>query len=353
MWYVSSFILNLINSPVAKMIRDYLKTIKYGIRSPREPSSLRNTLTHRRDAVEYSKSMIAARLAQPYSTPPLCTVIFELVGISTDRMVCYELAPRSGDFPKGTFRIAYHRAYPCTQASHSVTTFLESNLSFRGKFKTGVSIRHMPRLKGIPEHSLRILPLFQERRSPVRLPQNIICNIAKYAVRGHGHGWRTALLKYGLVSRSWSCVHSLFFDIYSSINNDKATAASVASSLERRPGWERFMHRFTPWNLAIDETNDGGFLASSQALVKILSLAISLRDINVQCMHESMLQELVHALEKLRKVQRFMVSGHPGSWVASSKSMSVDNVQTVIARWSNLRACEIHSIPEDEGVMMQ
>lgn len=60
---------------------------------------MRNLLTCQRNARTYSDSIRATHSAKPNNTLPLCTVLFEIVDISTDKMIRFGLVPRFGDMP--------------------------------------------------------------------------------------------------------------------------------------------------------------------------------------------------------------------------------------------------------------
>lgn len=224
-----------------------------------------------------------------------------------------------------------------------MVTFLVSNLDFQGLPKPGVSIRRIPRLRGIPDYSFRILPLFRERQSSVQLPPDIIRHIVGYAVRDHGLGWRATLLTYGLVSKAWSCVYQLFFDILTYNTPDMATATAVAHSLEMRPERGHFLRSFSPGYFDMDCTDEASYLTSCQGLVKILSITTSVREVYLTCIHSSALQELKRALSKLRKVDTLRIRGGLGGKI-TSRQLSVDEIQTAIAPWSELRSCKLSAI---------
>lgn len=315
------------------MIRDCLKPSKYKIKQSGEPASARNILARRRNVVEESELIRAVHSDKPRNALPLCTVVFEMVYLSYATTKCYELAPRLGAAPDGTFRIVYRRAYPCTQTSHSVLAFLESSVSFRGNL-----LMSSPKPPiGIPHHSLRILPLFRERRPAAQLPPSIICQIVEYAVRGHWQAdWRVALANYGLVCKSWSCVYRLFFEINSTQKPGmKAPAAAVARWLESCP-----KHRGLVRGVAADHFQAGSCeLTGSRDLVTILSLATSVTEVHLGDVEAAVVPDLVSALVKLRKVAKF--SFRKGNGWDRGLPLSINDMQTAIGHWPDLRACSI------------
>lgn len=337
------------------MIKDCLETKRYGIQQPHiAHRRYRSILSHQYDTIDESKHMLERHdrlgsVDMRHNILPLCTAVFELIDISTDILLSVKLIPRPAISGGDNLRIAYNRAHPCTQTSHSMIAFLETNLSFHGIRNPSLYIRHGPRRAGIVAHSLRILPIFEERPPAVYLPPSVIRQIVRNSVKSKSRGWRAALLSCGLVCRSWSHTLDLFFDLQSRYDQDKTTAVAVAHSLEFRPDRARLIRKFcSEYFQKYTSTDNETFLILSQALLTILTMAKSTKDIYMDPIHGSLLPNYIQALCQLRKVKRCVLNGTSGFLQSSNdidigirRCMCLADIQKIITNWSDLRKLEI------------
>lgn len=321
---------------VAKKIKDLLHTwkFKYAIK---EPHGIRDVFVRHRNIVEQSKHISNRSHGHdiPYKDLPICTVVFELVDVSTAATHLVDLVPRRNTAQlDDIFRIGYTRTYPCTQTSHSVRLHLVTNILFP------VTQSARPRRRGrCPYfHSLRILPIHCERPPFVKFPPNIITQIASYAISGQAP-WRSTLASLSLVCKSWSHVTDLFFRRYTSTNDDKPTAIAVARSLESRPERGQLIRQFHTKNYYQNRNEDNEeHLGRCIALLRIITLATSITDVIIRKIHASALEGFVHGLSQLRKVERLTAHGSPPKDLKPLDPIfRVDDVQTFIAKWPCLQ----------------
>lgn len=319
--------------------------IEQHVKSP----SIRELFARHRNVVERSKQISDKRHGSIIQDAlPICTIIFELIDTSTDVISFADLVQLPGSIPNDTFRIAYNRTYPSTEISHSVRLFLGTDISFRGIIKSPPPGRICHRHPHLYSYDVRVLPICGKRPPFAKLSPNIILRIARYAVGHHGPSrWRSALLSLGLVSKSWSHVLDIFFRLHDS-NCDKPTAMGVARSLELRPERGKLIQHFNTWNYHTDITED-----NEKALQRCIALSMIARmapSITLVCIpdmiHISAFQEFMFGLSELRQVEIFIMHGSSLEKQQAfaediTRYIGIDDVQTCIAKWSNLRKVNI------------
>lgn len=335
-----------------KNVKECLGTFKYAIRQSGSPRSWRDNLAQRHStAISESNKRLFNGDTNLGAALPICTAIFEVIDIRDAYMVGVALVPRQEMTHDPKVRVAYNRTYPCTQASHSMLAFLESNMSFR-------PVRHMRRYctycKGIPAHSLRILPINGDRPSIVDLPPNVLHNIILEAIPRNDHTGRAMLMSYGTVCKSWAHILNIFFSHHDRMIEGPIThltAISVARSLHWKPERAKLMRTFITRNysdtLTLKRTaGDIKYLESCQALIKIIELATSVEQVKLQAIHEECLSKLALALSQLRHVTSCEVFGdHPQVRHANPRrrGFCINDIQIFIAKWSHLSRLDLIS----------
>ena len=249
-------------------------------------------------------------------------------------------------FSSDPLRVVYDRIYACNDVSHSVTTFLESNHSFRHNLDTGL-IREY----GIPAHSVRILPTHDHRPPFTHLPPHLLCQIIYEAIRAARSDWRSALLSYGTVCKAWVHVLDLFYTFYCG-KPYPPMAISVAKSLQYKPENAKLIRRFSPCdyldtdpdNVEVGDVNHDEYTRSCQALLDILELVTHIREIEISPTDESLLQRQIRALQQLREITRCRIRGCPPSirpTMPQGRSVTIDDIQSFIVHWPTLSDLDI------------
>lgn len=311
----------------------------YGISQSGPPLSHRQNLIHRRNSIQSSERLLEGS-SKSTVTLPICTVIFELKLV--ERMVVLpammsslkimKMVPRPKIISSATYRIAYRRGYPCTQACHSVLAFFVSN----------VRLRVSTRPRGISAHSLRILPASNGRPPPIHLPPSILRHIVGFIVRPAGQSWRAELRLFGSVCKSWSIVLDLFFEIFTLTYMDPPSALSVMRSVEKKPERARLIRSFSTLHYeGTSQMDDDAYTTSCRCLLKILALAHSIREVVLTTFPTPLVQDFVLAISQLRNIQTCVLRGDRSSSVGRRRSMEIEDLFHCISNWPNLRTLDL------------
>ena len=285
---------------------------------------------------------------------PICTVLFELVDLVRypkirRQEIALVLRPQMAW--SDDLRVAYDRTYPCTERSHSVTTFLESNCHFVFHVvwdyarDAPASFTHV---YGVPAHSIRILPIHDHRPPFAGFPRELLRQIVSEAIRtGSENRWCSALLSYGTVCKSWAHVLDLFYATYCGLIIGMPTAVSVAKSLQYKPGNAKLIKRFSHSdyretyldNHDVQPMEDDEYEQACQSLLDILELVTHIREITIIATAESLLQRQICALHKLREITTCVIKGDRHSFRPEKPkrgSVTMNDVQSFIVHWPNL-----------------
>ena len=300
---------------------------------------------------------------------PICTVLFEIVdlgGVSEEPRVALVLRHQMPVWPQWSldrYRVVYDRKFPCSDASHSVTTFLESNHSVN--YQAALDYAHdrpifSPRTYRVPAHSIRILPIHHYRPPFPGLPLEILRQIISEAILtpGNDDDWRSDLLSYGMVCKSWAHVLNLFYAFYS-VKPNPPTAVSVAKWLQRKPENAKLIRKFNPrhfLDFADIGSSDVEYTRYCQALLDILELSTQIRQIEIIAIEESLLQRQIRALHQLREIRTCQITGDDPNFYdlegSKRRCVTIDDVQSFIVRWPNLSDLDIDDCnarkPEDK-----
>lgn len=231
-----------------------------------------------------------------------------------------------------------------------MVTFLESTQDFRGTQKAArpVSATRFRKM-GVPAYSLRILPVHREDHPSARFSFDILCRIADYAVRHEIGSWRTTLQPLALVCKSWSHVLEHFFGTFVGYEGNKASAFSIARSLEWKPERCKLIDKFSPLYFKGHEDLDcETYRTSSEAILRILELATSIKTVYLDAFHPPLVQGLIKRLRQLQQVRQVEICGV--EIVASPQTtccMDMDNILDLIADWPSLRQLDISAWKED------
>ena len=293
---------------------------------------------------------------------PICTVIFEIVDLWTvwekpmHEMVLV-LRHRVPVEAPDRLRVVYDRRYPCSDTSYSVTTFLQSNHSFDYQAVWDYARDQPTSLTStirVPAHSIRILPIHDSRPPFPGLPPELLRQIISEAIltTGSDVDWRSDLLSYGMVCKSWVHVLNLFYAFYCR-KHDPPTAVSVAKWLQCKPQNAKLIRRFNPsdyrdTNPDISEAEDmeeDEYIQSCEALLDILELSTQIREIEITAIAESLLQRQIHALHQLREVRTCKITGDDPSRyypeMPKRLCVTLDDVHSFIVHWPNLLYLDI------------
>lgn len=257
-----------------------------------------------------------ASVGSAANNQPICTVVFEVVYLGRVTLVLRPQLVWSNDL-----RVVYDRIYAYSDASHSVTAFLESNYSFERQYiwhyadNTPTTFANN---YGVPAYSIRILPTHDHRPPFPGLPAKVLRQIICEAIISTRKqvGWRSALLSYGTVCKSWVHVLDLFYTFYCRIP-DPPTAVAVAKSLQYKPENATLIRRFDPHdylevgpkNFDIKDMKDDEYMRTCQALLDILELMTHIREIVIFPTEESLLPRQILCLRRLREITTCTITG--------------------------------------------
>jgi hypothetical protein len=304
------------------------------------------------------------KLKKTYPTPtkdtlPICTVFLEIVDISDPPMTGVSLVPRHEVPQDVEFQVAYDRTYPCSETSRSMIAYLYSNHSFHLVNDRGLDHRYMMSMFmtfEIPSHTLRILPIDDDRPPFPALPPETLRIILSQAALASDH-WRSTLLSYGLVCQTWAQALNVFYSIYCG-EKDKPSVVSVARSLSYNPENARLIPRFDPCDYRGVEDNldskgvpDDEFLRESQALLEILELTTNVQKIQIRPVHRTLLPQFIRLLYRMKRVKECRIPGD--SAFNREKNLargyvSIENTLFLMVLWSNLINLEVEHTISDE-----
>lgn len=265
-------------------------------------------------------------------TLPLCTVVLEVVHITTAAGTAVRLVPPREPLSSSPRRIVYEQSYPCSPTQHSFVTYLDSSHSF------GENDLLLP--DDIPflgsstliEYNIRIMPIYA--RSPfIALPPRVLRWILQSAFKVWGVGWRRELLDISMVCKDWSHALDLFFYGLPRVENTgPPNAIAVAHSLEMRPDRASMVRELGPYNFA---WNTRGSKIHDEAFVAILRQTTSLKRAEIQDTHESQILATVDALSQLCKLETFKSTFHPRKQKTGICTML--DLQRAVENSTNLR----------------
>ena len=327
---------------------------KYNIVSSGEPLTRRQVLSRRRDAINLSDRLLNTIDSGEQQVLPVFTAVFEILDVSQPPMTGLSLRMPHAVVYDDRFRIAYDRTYPCTGTSHSAIAFLEFNRSFRSVWDYSYGRNCIVYLQGISAYTIRVLPTTDHRPPFVDLPPHILRQIIFGAFSGRE--WRSELLSYSLVQKSWAHVRDLFYSLYSHRNN-KPTAVSVARSLRYHPEKAKLIPGFSPSDYSDADDNDwrtvdeNDYLETSRALLDILELLVSMRVIVLTTIDGSLVQEFLRRLCHIQGIEECEIRGDYVSTRAAKpwrRSLTISEIQTVIAHWPNISSLNVSYCEDDD-----
>lgn len=338
-----------------KSVQDCLNpTRKYHIAPSGRPLLRREVLSRRRDAIE-----LGDRLLGGQQVLPVFTVVFEILDNSEPPRTGLSLKLPHAVVYDDRFRIAYDRAYPCTETCHSAIAFLEFNRSFRLVWDYSFGRNCIRYLQGISAYTIRVLPTNDNRPPFVDLPPKILLQIVLEAVSISGREWRSQLLSYSMVQKSWAHVRDLFYSIYCHMGN-KPTAVSVARSLHYYPEKAKLIPGFSPYHYfdADDEDwrniDDNDYVQTSRALLAILELLTSMREIVFTTIDSSLIQDFLCRLCHIQGIEECEIRSDYASTRDTKPrrhSLTISEIQTVIAHWPHLSILDVSYCEDDETTM--
>ena len=341
----------------SKSVRDCLDpTWKYDIGSSGKPLLRRQVLSRRRDAIKLSDRLLDAVDSGGEQVLPVFTAVFEILDANRPPMTGLSLRLPHDVVYDDNFRVAYDRAYPCTETSHSAIAFLEFNRSFRLVWDYSYGRNCMVYLRGISAYTLRVFPTTDNRPPLVDLlPPKILRQIISEA-HVSGHEWRPQLLSYSMVQKSWAHVRDLFYSTYYRMGN-RPTAVSVARSLRYHPEKAKLIPGFSPYHYSDADDNDwrsvdeNDYLQTSRALLDIVELLDSMRRIVVKTIERSLIQDFLRRLCDIQGIEECEIRSDYHSTRAAKhwrRSLTISEIQTVIAHWPNLSSLDMSYCEDDE-----
>ena len=338
-----------------KSVRDCLNpTWKYGIISSGKPPLRRQILSRRRDAIKLSDRLLDTIDSGGQQALPVFTAVFEILDANQPPMTGLSLRLPHTVVYDDLFRIAYDRAYPCTEASHSAIAFLQFNRSFRLVWDYSYGRNCMVFLQGISAYTIRVLPKTDNRPPLVDLPPKILRQIISEAASGRE--WRSELLSYSMVQKSWAHVRDLFYSLYCHRGN-KPTAVSVARSLRYHPEKAKLIPRFSPYDYSDADDDDwrnveeNDYIRTSRALLDILELLTSMEEIVFMTIDSSLIQEFLCRLCHIQGIEECEIRSDYASTRATKprrRSLTISEIQTVISHWPNLSSLNVSYCEDDE-----
>jgi hypothetical protein len=163
---------------------------------------------------------------------------------------------------------------------------------------------------GVAAHTARIIPCARLGTFN-HLPASILRRIAMFAIGNKGYGWRSVLLRLGLVCKAWFPLLDLFFETLGTGNHpDQTDATAVIRTLQHCPDKASLIEGFSARNFEEpDLCEEDEYVRFYEAIVKIIRSATSLARVEMAGCHLSLSQEYLSALSQLRKVQKCEVHG--------------------------------------------
>ncbi|KAF5374453.1 hypothetical protein D9615_009126 [Tricholomella constricta] len=314
-------------SPSTRVLGNLIPTVAFPPNHPR----FRTILSNFRNGRQHNQDLL-----QSY-TPrrPICTVLLELVdashGESPESEVVTILPYQTGPEPFTTpwLQVIYEYIHACDPTNPSFLVLLDCNTPF--------DTRHLglPSAHGIPLHSIGIMST-ATRPCYNPLPHKLICRIVKLALMHKHSRWRSELLAYGLVCKSWMHVLDLFFEHIGGVYDlDKPYIHRVARSLQIKPKHATVMKTFYSSDFRPHESNRT--IADWHDLLTILGLATSVTAVWLQPFPQGVAGLIVQTLSTLRQVRSLALkSGGSGAIF-----LSITEIQVAIAQWQDLKVLRL------------
>jgi hypothetical protein len=278
------------------------------------------------------------------SAQPLCNVVLQIIDTSNDEWFSVRMV-QLPDVTTQPLRIVYERAIPFTQGHYSNVTFLtlESNHSFRGIDRSNPFVEKQK--EGITAHIIRILPISKQRPTFPGLPLAVLRQVAFYACHNSYTDKRGWLLSWALVCKAWLPLIDVFFECLNTQLGPMPNAATLARTLELNPAKAKLINTFRIWQFEGETIKHVGFDVRlfSQAHLTILTLATSLKTLDIDTIPTLLFGRVLQSLLALRGVKTFTVQGRFYGESSSPEECYLDmpNIQELVKRWPKLRRLEV------------
>ncbi|GLB41847.1 hypothetical protein LshimejAT787_1004470 [Lyophyllum shimeji] len=309
-------------------------------------ASHRQVLMRRSEAARCSKGV-------SMDPRPVCTLIFELVDASDDRYRYHTLVPRSPSEANNLHhaRVAFDLAYPYNSSHLFILLAIKSFHSFHRIPEVagflGATADARRSHSGIDVHSMRVLPVTRRQQGKyAALPPGVLCHVVKLVLGGKPKGWRTALLSFGLVCKSWVHVLDLALGGFDEVEDeDRPGVLALARVLRLRPERGAAIRVFNPWTYEhyIDPSGEAS-IGKWQAILDIMRCAASVESVKFSSIHSSIVADFIRLLKELRSVRSCTMnyrSGMKRTPMARGHVFSMHGVQTFIADWEHLETLEL------------
>ncbi|KAG6812074.1 hypothetical protein H0H92_004540 [Tricholoma furcatifolium] len=286
-------------------------------------------------------------------TEKLCTVIFELVSLTTYLGQFASLLPVGYSTEVSSQRSARVILDHIEHRVSSTLFFVYCNYSMQPNFSPGGTVMKPTRLRA---HYIRVIPVAKSRPPwPTwNLPQTLLSYIMTIAFSEKPKGWRKGLLACSLVCKSWAYLVELFFNDFHGIaascaDHNPPSISSVARSLEMNLSRGVLIKSYSPnqYLRPVRRFTDVAFLAYCQAQNTILRKATAVGHVSLELTHACVFRDLFDILRGLRHVQSLQVS-HLQRYtpLASLRHFTFREILEIISWWPRLRKLTITSWEE-------
>jgi hypothetical protein len=295
--------------------------------SPISSYDYRRRLSWRKKEIATSQRLISNQ-STGITHLPVYTVVFEAT--TPDAVNSFLTLKESNDITPNKTRIIYDRTYPCTPSDHCVFVFLRPDHfdPTDDDIASWWASMHWA-------YSIRVLPIARDRPFP-EIPPSILCAIVDFAIDWHEPTWKTDILKYGLVQKSWLCVLDLPFLRIGSESKPlhPMSTMSLVRMLTRHPEKGRLITGFKASDFHDEKTESPQESSHiKQNFLTIFGLAPLIKSVELSGHFSRYMISALSVLQGVRRLQLYG-GGDRGNW---GYVPTIKEIQTLIANWTELR----------------